>query len=148
MCGPKTYQLVHNLAVPGKPTDRDFAALVKLIGDHYSPAPSVIVQRCKFNSRQGESIVTYIVKLRRLSEFCQFGDTLYDMLRDRLVCGVNDPASSTVRDEIGLQVCARARTSNGVGRQGGLTVAANEFGMIVVKALSSQSPIAKNGNIK
>ncbi len=95
VCGPKTYQLVHNLAVPGKPTGRDFTALVKLIGDHYSPAPSVIVQRYKFNSwicQQGESIATYIVKLRRLSEFCQFEDTLDDMLRDRLVCGVNDPS--------------------------------------------------------
>lgn len=28
--------------------------------------------------------------LRRLAQFCNFGDTLEVMLRDRLVCGIND----------------------------------------------------------
>ena len=37
-----------------------------------------------------ESIATYVASVRQLSEFCEFGDTLEAMLRDRLVCGVND----------------------------------------------------------
>ena len=32
----------------------------------------------------------FVAGLRRLSEHCQFGTTLEDMLRDRLVCGIND----------------------------------------------------------
>ena len=29
-------------------------------------------------------------ELRALAHWCKFGDTLDDMLRDRLVCGVNE----------------------------------------------------------
>ena len=32
----------------------------------------------------------FVAQLRQLSEHCQFGDTLSDMLRDRIVCGIND----------------------------------------------------------
>ena len=30
-----------------------------------------------------------MAELRRLTEFCDYGEALEDMLRDRLVCGVN-----------------------------------------------------------
>ena len=49
--------------------------------------------RLKFNTQvrtKDESIATYVASVRQLSEFCEFGDTLEAMLRDRLVCGVND----------------------------------------------------------
>ena len=29
-------------------------------------------------------------ELRSIAEFCKFGNTLEDMLRDRLVCGIED----------------------------------------------------------
>ena len=32
----------------------------------------------------------FVTELKRLSEYCSFGETLDDMLRDRLVCGVRD----------------------------------------------------------
>ena len=32
----------------------------------------------------------FVTELRRLSTDCAFGDTLSDMLRDRLVCGINE----------------------------------------------------------
>ena len=54
---------------------------------------SVIVERFRFHSRvrkPGESVATFVSELRCLSQFCGFGDTLEDMLRDRLVCGIND----------------------------------------------------------
>ena len=65
---------------------------MKLVGDYYKPKPSVIVQRYKFNMRvrkQGESVATYVAALRELAEHCSYGTTLKEMLRDRLVCGVN-----------------------------------------------------------
>ena len=36
----------------------------------------------------GESIVDYLVELRRLTTYCEFGDYLEQALRDRLVCGI------------------------------------------------------------
>ena len=58
---------------------------------HQRPTPNPIAERFKFNSRNrqpGESISTYMSKLRRLTEYCEYGAVLDDMLRDRLVCGV------------------------------------------------------------
>ena len=44
-------------------------------------------------SRQAhETIATFVAELRKLSEFCNYGDMLEDMLQDRIVCGINNPA--------------------------------------------------------
>ena len=69
-----------------------FNDLVGNVRDFYTPKPSVIVQRFKFNSRiraKEESIAAYLAALRELSEYCEYRDTLSEMIRDRLVCGVN-----------------------------------------------------------
>ena len=93
ICGPATYQLIRNLVAPDKPTSKSFAEIVKVVKTHHNPTPSAIVQRFQFHSRtrrDGESISAYVAELRKLTEHCAFGDTLNDMLRDRLVCGIND----------------------------------------------------------
>lgn len=80
---------------PKKPGEESYGDLLKILADHFSPAPLEIVQRFKFNSRlrkPGESVSTYVAELRAIAEFCNFNDTLEDMLRDRLVCGINDSA--------------------------------------------------------
>ena len=41
------------------------------------------------NRKLGESISQYMAELRRLSQYCEHGDSVESMLRDRLVCGVN-----------------------------------------------------------
>ena len=82
-----------NLTAPAKPTDRSFAELVKLVGDHYSPIPSVIVECFCFNThirQPGESVATFIAELRHLTRYCEFGDSLKDMLCNRLVCGIDN----------------------------------------------------------
>ena len=93
ICGASTYQLIRNLVSPQKPSEKTFDELVKLVQEHHQPPPSVTVQRFAFHSRNrknGESIADFVAHLRELSEHCQFGDTLNDMLRDRLICGCND----------------------------------------------------------
>ena len=63
------------------------------VKDHKEPQPSVIVRRFQFNTRRqrpGESIAEYVAVLRKAAEYCSFGDTLSEMLRDRLVCGITD----------------------------------------------------------
>ena len=93
VCGVKTYQLMRDLVSPAKPADKTYGEIVDVVTKHYSPKPSAIMQRFKFNSRaraKEESIPAYVAALRQLSEFCEYGDTLQHMLRDRLVCGVND----------------------------------------------------------
>lgn len=92
--GQKAYKILRNLIAPEKPAEVSFKNLVKTMTSHFSPPPSEIVQRFRFNSRMrkpGESIAAYVAELRALSEHCNYGATLETMLRDRLVCGVNDP---------------------------------------------------------
>ncbi len=93
VCGAPTYKLIRNLVAPAKPADKTYKELMKLVQKHHNPTPSAIVQRFKFNSRvrrQGETISEFVAALRQLTEHCAFGKTLDDMLRDRLVCGINE----------------------------------------------------------
>ena len=58
------------------------------VKEHKEPQPSVIVRRFQFNTRKqyaGESISEYVAVLRKVAEYCNFGDSLNEMLRDRLI---------------------------------------------------------------
>jgi hypothetical protein len=93
VCGAATYQLIRNLLAPTKPSSKTYKQLVKLVQDHINPRPSIIVERFSFHTRrqrEGESINDFVADLRKCSEHCKFGNTLDDMLRDRLVCGVRN----------------------------------------------------------
>ena len=106
--GPTTYRLLKTLASP-----LNEFTLVDLAGKYFSPRPSPIVKRFEFNSKEGESIATYVAELRKIAEHCDFGAVLSDMLRlrDRLVCG-------TVHKGIQRRLLVEAALSNfrqGVG---------------------------------
>ena len=78
---------------PAKPEDKSYDELVEVVMNHCNPTPSEIVERFKFHTRfrrPGESVATYVSELRSLARFCKFGSSLEDMLRDRIVCGIND----------------------------------------------------------
>ena len=92
-CGTATYILFNSLAAPKKPSNLAIADLLKLAAAHYHLKPSPAVQRFRFNSRMhhaGESVAAYLAELKRLSERCSFGDSLDNMLRDRIVCAIQD----------------------------------------------------------
>ena len=91
-CGSSTYKLIQSLVEVGQLATTPYSEIKKLVAGYYQPIPSEIVQRYKFNTRvraSGELIATYVAALRELSEYCNYGDKLHEMLRDRLVCGVN-----------------------------------------------------------
>ena len=88
MCGATTYQLIRDLTFPDRPAEKMYLQIVELVTNQYSPKPSAIMQRWKFNSRvqlENESISVYVAALRQLSEFCEYEDTLDSMLGDCLV---------------------------------------------------------------
>ncbi len=91
--GPATYSLLRNLVSPDKPGEKTYEQLVAVLRDHFKPTPSETVQRSRFHSRvrkPGETVATFVSELRSLAEFCNFNNTLDDMLRDRIVCGINN----------------------------------------------------------
>ena len=91
--GAKAYKLLQNLITPSSPSDKSFKELVDVMMKHFCLPPSEIVQRFKFNTqvrKSSESVANYIAELRALSQYCNFGKTLESMLRDRIVCDIND----------------------------------------------------------
>jgi hypothetical protein len=93
--GAGPYRLLRSLMSPVKPGEKSYDELVEAMSQHYCPKPSEIVQRYKFNSRirkSHESVAEYVSQLRALAEHCNFGGSLEEMLRDRLVCGIEDTA--------------------------------------------------------
>ncbi len=49
--GPGTYTFLRSLIAPAKTTDKTLAQLTEILGNHYCPKPSAIVQRSKFYNR-------------------------------------------------------------------------------------------------
>ena len=89
--GPSMYALLRNLVSPAKPGEKSFDELMSVLKNHYNPTPSETVQRSRFNSRcrkPGESVAQFVAELRALAEFCNYGDSLEKMIRDRVVCGI------------------------------------------------------------
>ena len=67
--------------------------LIAALVSHFNPTPSSIVQRFKFHlcsCERGESVAVFMSQLCALSEHYDFNDTLEDMLRDRIVCVIDD----------------------------------------------------------
>ena len=86
VCGPSTYQLLKSLVQPRTPMEKTYDEIVETLKTHFNPKPSPIIQRFKFNTRDrraGESLANYVAELRALREYCDFGTTIEDMIRDK-----------------------------------------------------------------
>lgn len=94
VCGSKVYKLMSDLLAPAKPGEKSYGDLCTLIKNHLHPKPSEIVQRFKFHSsyrQSGQSVASYTAHLRHVAQDCNFKeDSLEEMLRDRLVCGISN----------------------------------------------------------
>ena len=91
--GPAAFHTLGNLVSPQKPSEESYDRLVELMSSFYNPKPLVTVQRFRFYSRfrqPNESVSTFVAELRSLAKDCQFGDSLQENLRERLICGIAD----------------------------------------------------------
>ena len=86
--GPAANRTVGNLVAPNKPGDETYDRLIEVISEHYNPKPLVPMQRHRFYScfrQSNESVSVFVAELSNLAKDCDFGVTLEDNLRDRLV---------------------------------------------------------------
>ena len=77
-----------SLLAPTKAIDKRFKNICEVLGKHHYPKPSVIVYRYKFNicvRKQGVSVASYVPELRKLSEYCEYGTNIDEMIRERIV---------------------------------------------------------------
>ena len=66
--------------------------VIAMFDKHFEPVKNVIFQRVKFNSmKQGsQSIHQFITQLQSQADNCDYGTMREEMIRDRIVVGVND----------------------------------------------------------
>lgn len=92
---PSTYALIQNFLSPVAPNTKTLEEIISVLNSHFDPAPFVIVEIYKFNSRvyyTSKSFATFIVELRSLAKRCSYGTSLDEMLNDRTLCGIKDEA--------------------------------------------------------
>ena len=92
-CGTATYKLLKTFVAPAALTTKTFDELVGLATEHHNPKPSVIMRRFRFNicvRQQGESITSFVTRLRDLASYCEYGASAKEVIRDHLVCGICD----------------------------------------------------------
>lgn len=90
--GAAAYELLRSLVSPLTPRDLTYNEIIERLNEHFNPVPNEIVERFNFNRRVqkfNEPIADFVADLRKLSAHCNFAE-LDNMLRDRMVCGVND----------------------------------------------------------
>ena len=82
--------LIRKVLAPTRPTDAPFDDIVTQMRMDFHPTHSEMVQRYSRSQRPGESILMYVVELKKLAEFCNFGETLEQILRDHIVCRIGN----------------------------------------------------------
>jgi hypothetical protein len=86
----KNYTLLKNIISPEKAADKTINDLLKALRDHLSHKPSVITEMFRFHKRDQRPGESVMAELRNLATHCQFGASLNDTLRDRLVVGLRN----------------------------------------------------------
>ncbi|KAI8493812.1 hypothetical protein Bbelb_281590 [Branchiostoma belcheri] len=97
--GRDCLDILRNLDIPADPNQpnvdprQDPDKIIEALDKHFKPLKNTVYERYKFNTceqAQGESIETYVARLRKLVSTCEYGALKDEMLRDRIVLGVRD----------------------------------------------------------
>ncbi|KAL1480916.1 hypothetical protein MTO96_050640 [Rhipicephalus appendiculatus] len=77
-----------------EPDDKEkFEAVLKEYEGCFVPRRNIIYERVKFNTRKqedGESVEDFVTTLHALASTCDYGELREDLIRDRLVVGIQD----------------------------------------------------------
>ena len=78
-------------------TDEEKGKINALIGkfeEHCSPKKNITYERYKFNtcSQNGRPLDVFLVDLRSKAKTCEFGELQNSLIRDRIVCGIDNNA--------------------------------------------------------
>ena len=72
---------------------KKYDVVLKKFDAHFVVKRNVIFERAQFNNRrqeQGESMEAFITALHKLAETCEFGALREELIRDRIVVGIQD----------------------------------------------------------
>lgn len=121
LIGSAGYEVFTTFNFDAGESEDDVNCVLKKFDTYFGAKPNITVRRYKFFTRsqeEGENIDQYVTVLRVLSQQCEFGELNESLLRDKIVCGVNN---NTVRDRLlrsddltlskAMQICQAAEMS-------------------------------------
>ena len=91
--GPDCRNIMMHLATLSEEDRRDSAQILGKLGQHFTPQKNVLFERFRFNSAsqtETETVDQYVMRLRQLSESCEFEALREGLIRDRIVMGTTD----------------------------------------------------------
>ncbi|XP_067664263.1 uncharacterized protein [Haliotis asinina] len=160
--GDELYKLAHDLFSPEKVSDQKFENVVSQLSLHLHPPPNIITARCNFNRtvRPDESISTFVVNLRRISEDCDCSHNLLMWFRNRFIAGVHNEAirrrllqeKSTMTFDQAYQIALSMETVNketkAIQNQGTSTSSVHKLSQHKGKQQQKKTPKSKPSNYK
>ncbi|KAL1432308.1 hypothetical protein MTO96_013627 [Rhipicephalus appendiculatus] len=92
LMGPQAEDIFKTFSL--EPDDKEkFEAVLKEYEGYFVPRRNIIYERVKFNTRtqqDGESVEDFVTALHALASTCDYGELREDLIRDRLVVGIQD----------------------------------------------------------
>lgn len=85
IAGPDIYEILTSLMVPDIPSSKSFDVIMKTLREHFTPKKNKRSERYRFYKavqEEGESINEFVIRLKMLSQSCQFGDYLGEDTKD------------------------------------------------------------------
>ena len=147
--GLEAVDLYDSLPFASASDRKDLSKTLDLLEEHFVGESNVIYERYTFHCRQqeeGETARDYVSALRRLVQSCAFDQiTPEEILRDRMVCGLRDPAlrrSLLQRKNLTLGDCISEARSAERARAQNATIAAGKAQTLetAVHGLTAQRP--------
>ncbi|XP_063363538.1 uncharacterized protein LOC134652296 [Cydia amplana] len=91
--GPAAFKVLVDYYRPVVVTTKSYDDLKKVLNEYYEKKTYVLSERVTFATRHRkaeETITQFILELRSLAGYCEFGTTLDERIRDQLVIGINN----------------------------------------------------------
>ncbi|XP_052753094.1 uncharacterized protein K02A2.6-like [Galleria mellonella] len=91
--GSTAFKILVDYFRPSAVTSKTYDELVKVLHEYYGKKRYVLSERVSFATRyrnENETISQFILQLRSLAGYCEFGNTLEERIRDQLVIGINN----------------------------------------------------------
>ena len=91
--GPDALDIYNGLTFEEDSHKEDISRVLQLMEKYCIGETNTIYERYVFNNRSqdnDESLDAYVSSLRQLASSCDFGDLKDDLIRDRVVCGIQD----------------------------------------------------------
>ncbi|XP_063370250.1 uncharacterized protein K02A2.6-like [Cydia amplana] len=91
--GPTAFKVLVDYYRPVVVTTKSYDDLKKVLNEYYGKKTYVLSERVTFATRHRkaeETITQFILELRSLAGYCEFGTTLDERIRDQLVIGINN----------------------------------------------------------